>query len=71
MPGLMKKDSRELIANGSSKNKLEICPPDIQKDKKDIDSSTNPNISDTDHYDYPHTETSSDDTPSDMQDVII
>jgi hypothetical protein len=56
-------------ANGSSKNKLEICPPDIQKDKKDIDSSTNPNISDTDHYDYPHSETSSDDTPSDMQET--
>jgi hypothetical protein len=49
--------------NGSSQNKLKICPPDINKDQKDTDSSTDPNID----KDYNHDDNSSDDTPNDKQ----
>jgi hypothetical protein len=34
--------------SGSSKNKLKICPPDINQDQEDTDSSTDPNT-DNDH----------------------
>ena len=54
--------------DGSSKNKLKLCPPDINQDQEDINNSTYPN-SDTgsDHnHDNPH-DSSSDNTPSDMQ----
>ena len=54
--------------NGSSKNKLNICPPDINQDQEDINNSNYPNSNtDSDHnHDDPH-DSSSDNTPSDMQ----
>ena len=55
--------------DGSSKNKLNICPPDINQDQEDINNSNYPN-SDTDsnhNHDDPHDDSPSDDTPSDMQ----
>ena len=54
--------------DGSSKNKLYICPPDINQDQEDIDNSNYPNSdTDSDHnHDNPH-DSSSDSTPSDTQ----
>ena len=54
--------------DGSSENKLNICPPDISQDQEDIDNSITPNSdTDSDHnHDDPH-DSSSDDTPSDTQ----
>ena len=55
--------------DGSSKNKLNICPPDINQDQEDINNSTIPNSdTDSDHnHDDPHDDSSSDDTPSNKQ----
>jgi hypothetical protein len=53
--------------NGSSQNKLKICPPDINKDQEDTDSSTDPNTDNDYNHDDPHENNSSDDTPSDEQ----
>ena len=53
--------------SGSSKDKLKICPPDINQDQEDTDSSTNPNSDINHNHDDPHDENSSDDTPSDEQ----
>ena len=58
--------------DGSSKNKLNICPPDINQDQEDINNSNYPN-SDTDpdhNHDDPH-DSSSDDTPSDTQEESL
>ena len=53
--------------DGSSKNKLNICPPDINQDQEDINNSIIPNSdTDSDHkHDDPHDDSSSDNTPSD------
>jgi hypothetical protein len=53
--------------NGSSRNKLIICPPDINQDHEDTDSSTDPNTDNHHNHDDPHDDDSSDDTPSDEQ----
>jgi hypothetical protein len=53
--------------DGSSKDKLKICPPSINKDQEDDNYSTDPDT-DSDHdNDDPHKKDSSDDTPSDLQ----
>jgi hypothetical protein len=52
--------------DGSSKDKLKICPPSINKDQEDDNYSTDPDT-DSDHNDDPHKKDSSDDTPSDSQ----
>ena len=54
--------------SGSSKNKLIICPPDINQDQEDINNSNYPNSdTDSDHnHNDPH-DSSSDSTPSDTQ----
>ena len=54
--------------DGSSKNKLNICPPDINQDQEDINNTNYPN-SDTDskhNHDDSH-DSSSDSTPSNTQ----
>ena len=57
--------------NGSSKNKLEICPPDINQDQEDIDNSKYPNSdTDSDHNHDDPNNSSSDDTPSDTQEEL-
>ena len=54
--------------NGSSKNKLNICPPDINQDQEDINNSNNPNTdTDSDHNHNDPYDSSSDNTPSDTQ----
>jgi hypothetical protein len=55
--------------SGSSKNKLKICPPDINQDQEDTDSSTDPNTDNDHNHDNPYDNNSSDDTPSDEQDL--
>jgi hypothetical protein len=53
--------------NGSSQNKLIICPPDINQDYEDTDSSTDPNTDNDHNHDDPHDNSSSDNTPNDEQ----
>ena len=57
--------------DGSSKNKLNICPPDINQDQEDINNSNYPNSdTDSDHdHDDPH-DSSSDDTHSNTQEEL-
>jgi hypothetical protein len=53
--------------DGSSKDKLKICPPSINKDQEDDNYSTNPDTDSDHNNDDPHNKDSSDDTPSDSQ----
>jgi hypothetical protein len=53
--------------DGSSKNKLKICPPSKNKDQKDDNYSTDPDTDSDHNNDDPHSKDSSDDTPSDLQ----
>jgi hypothetical protein len=53
--------------DGSSKNKLKICPPSKDKDQEDDNYSTDPNTDSDHNNDDPHNKDSSDDTPSDSQ----
>ena len=56
--------------SGSSKDKLKICPPDINQDQ-DINLSTDPNTDTDSHHNHddPHDDDSSDDAPSDKQET--
>jgi hypothetical protein len=53
--------------DGSSKDKLKICPPSINKDQEDDNYSTDPDTDSDHNNDDPHKKDSSDDTPSDSQ----
>jgi hypothetical protein len=53
--------------DGSSKDKLKICPPSKNKDQEDDNYSTNPDTDSDHNNDDPHDKDSSDDTPSDLQ----
>ena len=65
------KFARAKSEDGSSQNKLNICPPDINPDQEDINNSNYSNSdTDSDHnHDDPHN-SSSDYTPSDMQEEL-
>jgi hypothetical protein len=54
--------------DGSSKNKLKICPPSKNNDQEDDNYSTDPDTDSDHNNDDPHNKDSSDDcTPSDSQ----